>query len=200
MGPGTTDFTNIFTETINRLDALVQPSVIDRDLTAPPGSPTNGDRYIPAATATGDWATHEDEIATYWDGWLFTIAVDGFRFFVEDEHAVIAYDGTIWRTMEALISIADDNVAEVVAPDTFGMISIVPAIPAGAGHMSFETAGATTSLAGGGADFEVTTGILAGGGGADLKFTASAHTDGKIYFSNRLGSTVEVRFKFLGAP
>ena len=38
------------------LDGLVQLSVLDRDLTAPPGSPADGDRFLVASGATGDWA------------------------------------------------------------------------------------------------------------------------------------------------
>jgi hypothetical protein len=37
------------------LDGLVQLALLDRDLTAPPGSPADGDRYIVASGATGDW-------------------------------------------------------------------------------------------------------------------------------------------------
>ena len=40
-------------EALTRLDAVVQLAVIDTTLTAPPGSPGEGDRYIVAAGATG---------------------------------------------------------------------------------------------------------------------------------------------------
>ena len=39
--------------------------------TVPPGSPVNGHRYIVGASATGAWATHDDELAIYRDGWQF---------------------------------------------------------------------------------------------------------------------------------
>lgn len=42
-------------------------NVISADETSPPGSPTVGDTYIPAATATGDWAGKEGH-AMEWDG------------------------------------------------------------------------------------------------------------------------------------
>ncbi|NIP67909.1 MAG: DUF2793 domain-containing protein, partial [Planctomycetales bacterium] len=42
-----------------------QDGVIDKDLTAPPGSPSNGDRYIIPTGATGAWAGHETEIAEW---------------------------------------------------------------------------------------------------------------------------------------
>ena len=46
--------------------------VIDKDLTAPPGSPSAGDDYIVGPSATGDWATHDGEIAVFAQGiWKF---------------------------------------------------------------------------------------------------------------------------------
>lgn len=47
----------------------------DKDLTAPPGSPTLGDSYIVATGGSGDWATHDGHVASYTArGWLFTVA------------------------------------------------------------------------------------------------------------------------------
>ena len=43
-------------EAIRLLDAVVQLSVLDRDLTAPPAIPADGDRYIVAPAATCLWA------------------------------------------------------------------------------------------------------------------------------------------------
>lgn len=64
------------------IDALLQTAVISMDLTAPPGSPIDdGALYIVAGTggtATGDWATHELELARYveeGDFWQFFEAV-----------------------------------------------------------------------------------------------------------------------------
>lgn len=47
--------------------------VLDKDLADPPVSPTEGDKYIVAAEATGDWVGKEDNIAE-WNGteWVFT--------------------------------------------------------------------------------------------------------------------------------
>lgn len=44
-----------------------------------------------------------------------------------------------------------------------------------------------------------TTGALTGTTGLDARFTVSAHTDGKIYFENRLGSSVNVVLTVFGA-
>ena len=72
-------------------------SVLDRDLTAPPGSPVTGDCYIPAATATGDWASHEDEVAIY-DGaaWVFYAPRIGWVGYIEDEEKLTAFKAGGW--------------------------------------------------------------------------------------------------------
>lgn len=44
---------------------------------APPGSPADGDRYIVGAVATGAWATHDDKLAVYRDGWQFYEPIEG---------------------------------------------------------------------------------------------------------------------------
>ena len=51
-------------EALRLLDGLVQLAVLDRDLTAPPGSPADGDRYIVASGATGDWAGWDLNVAS----------------------------------------------------------------------------------------------------------------------------------------
>lgn len=42
----------------------------------------------------------------------------------------------------------------------------------------------------GSADIETRTGALSGTTGTDGKITISAHTDGKVYIENRLGTTI----------
>ena len=59
-------------EALRILDTVVQLAVIDASLTAAPGSPAQGDRYIVGASATGDWAGHGKEVAAFVDGaWEF---------------------------------------------------------------------------------------------------------------------------------
>ncbi len=55
-------------EAMTLLDTLVQLSVLDKDLAAPPGSPEEGDTYIVAASATGAWIGWDGRIARYIDG------------------------------------------------------------------------------------------------------------------------------------
>lgn len=83
-----------------RLDALVQLAVIDRDLTAPPGSPSDGDRYIPASGATGDWAGWDLNIAWYVDGvWSKLVPREGWLAWVADEDALLVWDGAAWSAL-----------------------------------------------------------------------------------------------------
>lgn len=84
-------------EALRLLDGLVQLSVLDRDLTAPPGSPTNGDRYIVASGATGAWASWDLNVALWTDGaWLRLPPRTGWRAWVEDEGLLLVYDGSVW--------------------------------------------------------------------------------------------------------
>lgn len=55
-------------EALRVLDGVVQLSVKDRDLTAPPPSPADGDRYIVASGATGAWAGWDLNVAFWADG------------------------------------------------------------------------------------------------------------------------------------
>lgn len=50
---------------LNVIDALLQTRVLSMALTAPPGSPADGDLYVPASPATGAWAGLEDYLVRY---------------------------------------------------------------------------------------------------------------------------------------
>lgn len=80
---------------IDNLQWLVP--VLDKDLTDPPGSPTEGDRYIVASPATGDWAGKEDNIAE-WNGttWDFIAPLLGMSVLVTDEVDIYSFDATDW--------------------------------------------------------------------------------------------------------
>lgn len=80
-----------------KLDTAVQLAVIDRDLTAPPGSPSQGDTYIPAATATGAWAGQENNIAVFIGAsWVFYTPSEGWTAWINDEDEYLGWSGTIW--------------------------------------------------------------------------------------------------------
>lgn len=90
-------------EALSGLDVLVQLSVLDRDLTAPPGSPVEGDRYLVATGATGAWVGQADKIAAWQAGaWIFRTPRNGWQAWVADEAAFIFYDAGAWtHTLKA---------------------------------------------------------------------------------------------------
>ena len=77
-----------------------QQPVADKDLTAPPGSPARGDRYIIASGATGAWSGEDDNIAYCSNAtgpvWLFTEAKAGMIAWVLDEGKHYHYTGSVW--------------------------------------------------------------------------------------------------------
>ncbi len=79
------------------LDTLVQLAVLDRDLTAPPGTPAEGQRWIVKSGATGAWAGHNNAIAAWQDGaWQFSAPKTGWVAFVADEGTLLVWNGTAW--------------------------------------------------------------------------------------------------------
>lgn len=81
--------------------AATQIPVIDRDLATPPGSPSDGDTYIVAASGTGDWSGEDGNIA-YYDGtnteWKFLTPAEGWRAYVQDENVWLFHNGSAWVT------------------------------------------------------------------------------------------------------
>ena len=84
-------------EALRLLDGLVQLAVLDRDFTAPPGSPADGDRYIVASGATGVWAGWDGSVAYWVDGACMRLVPrTGWRAWVEDEDTLLVFDGSVW--------------------------------------------------------------------------------------------------------
>ncbi|WMS41867.1 DUF2793 domain-containing protein [Acuticoccus sp. MNP-M23] len=96
-------------EALRILDGLVQFSVLDRDLTMPPGSPVDSDRYIVASGGTRDWTGWDLNVAI-WTSWtrLRLPPRTGWRAWVEDEGLLLVYDGAGWigTTPAALQNVA----------------------------------------------------------------------------------------------
>jgi len=80
-----------------------QGTVKDKDLTAPPGSPAKGDRYIVGFGPTGDWAGHAQEI-TYYSGsaWIFVPLIEGQVCWIDDEDKVYKWNGSAWAELAPL--------------------------------------------------------------------------------------------------
>ncbi|MCC6919414.1 MAG: DUF2793 domain-containing protein [Alphaproteobacteria bacterium] len=149
-------------EALHMLDGVVQLAVIDRDLAAPPGSPAEGDRYIVAAGATGDWSGHDGEVALFADaGWMFLVPRAGWVAFAVDEATLVYWTGAAWAPMQDAITalqnlallgvgtVADTtNRLSVRAPAA--LLSAVYAADGGSGDtqlkLNKESAGGTASL------------------------------------------------------
>jgi len=77
-----------------------QTPVEDKDLTAPPDSPSKGQRYIVGASATGSWATHDDSIAWYTGSvWEFIVPTEGSICWIKDENLFYKYTGIEWDSL-----------------------------------------------------------------------------------------------------
>lgn len=84
-------------EALRTLDAIVNLSVLDRDLSAPPASPDEGDRYLVAAGASGAWSGKSGLVAAFQDGaWAFYAPRTGWICFVADEAVALAWNGSAW--------------------------------------------------------------------------------------------------------
>ena len=66
-------------EALRLLDAIVQLSVLSFTETTPPATAAEGDRYLVASNAVGDWAGHDQEVAVFVDGaWQFIAPMPGW--------------------------------------------------------------------------------------------------------------------------
>jgi hypothetical protein len=82
-----------------RIGALMNIAVLSRTLTAAPGSPTNGDCYIPATGATGVWATKDNQIAVWrsiLSAWEFYVPKSGWLAVISATGTILRFDGTSW--------------------------------------------------------------------------------------------------------
>ncbi|AIQ43832.1 DUF2793 domain-containing protein [Paenibacillus sp. FSL R7-0312] len=84
-----------------------QASVKDQNLSAPPASPVEGERYIIPAGATGVWAGKTNQVAEYQSAvWVYYVPVVGWTAYVDDEQKIYSWNGTAWvRTGGALQTI-----------------------------------------------------------------------------------------------
>lgn len=101
-------------EALQIIDAIVQTGVIDKDLTTPPASPSEGDIYIVGASATGAWDGQDDDVAIYQDGgWVFVTPSDGWIAWVTDESTLYVYESG-WGKF----SLATEGIASLFGVNT----------------------------------------------------------------------------------
>lgn len=91
------------------LDSLVQANVISRTLTSPPGSPSDGNTYIVAASATGAWTGHDNAIARYSakeTAWEFYTPKQGWMVYSVADTDLYYYTGSTWKRRSGLQAIS----------------------------------------------------------------------------------------------
>ena len=94
---GESDWHTSMDVNLKRLGAVVGLSVKDRDLTTPPASPVDGDRYLIPAAATGVWAGKTNQIAVRVAiAWEYYVPKVGWLCFIEDEAVLSAYKLAGW--------------------------------------------------------------------------------------------------------
>ena len=96
-------------ETLRRLDALVQLTVVSASTTAEPGSPSDGVVYIvPSGKSGTHWAGFANwSLGYYRDGaWEQIAPREGWLAYVADTDQVLVYTGAAWTSLSATIRLS----------------------------------------------------------------------------------------------
>jgi len=84
-------------EALRALDAIVQLSVINSNLISPPASPNDGDSYIIAANATGEWLNKDNQVSAWQDNvWIFYEPKEGWLAWNATDGQLYIYTNTSW--------------------------------------------------------------------------------------------------------
>lgn len=121
------------------VDALLNTKVISMALSAPPGSPADGDMYIVAAAPTGAWAGHADALAQYVaDGafWHFFSAGTQAVYVINKEDNIVYvwnFTTNAWMPLGAipssLIPFAPDSASGLTSTNVQAAINELAARP-----------------------------------------------------------------------
>lgn len=111
------------------LDAIVQGRVISASLTAPPGAPSDGDCYIVAAGATGEWSGKATQIArwsTVKTEWEFAVPRDGWTIWLSSTNEQMRFIGTGWLVAYSqsvpLLEYAANDITKTMANADAGLM------------------------------------------------------------------------------
>lgn len=117
-------------DAFRRLDAVVNISVLARNLATPPDTPAEGDRYIVASGASGAWLGRDAQLAALLDGaWEFFQPQIGWMVYVRADGARYQFDGQAWVAETAgfatfLKSGAGGSVGVNATADTTNRLSV----------------------------------------------------------------------------
>jgi hypothetical protein len=82
-----------------RIDSVLQLNVVSRTLTLAPTLPSDEDKYIVAAGATGVWEGQDGAIAIYnanGSTWSFLIPKTGWTAYSIADNSFLAFNGSVW--------------------------------------------------------------------------------------------------------
>jgi Protein of unknown function (DUF2793) len=96
-----------FRQLLRAIDALLMCNVLNKTLTAPPGSPANGDAHIVATGGTGAWAGHDNAIAVWTTDnpsapsgeWEFYPAANGILVYNVADTTIYFWNGSAWTAV-----------------------------------------------------------------------------------------------------
>jgi hypothetical protein len=96
-----------FRKLLRMIDVLLQGATISKTLATPPGSPTNGDRYIVAASPTGAWSGQSNSIAVWTTDnpsspsgvWEFYSPKAGWLVYNVADTTFYSYSGSAWGAL-----------------------------------------------------------------------------------------------------
>lgn len=115
------------------IDALVDCVALGMDLTAPPASPADGQRWIVASGAMGAWLGKDGLIAAWQSGvWNFYTPSNGFLVWVVSKSAHYFWNGSSWLPLANIIGagrtqVSDANYTALATDRTIAFISLTAA-------------------------------------------------------------------------
>lgn len=88
-----------YNELLVDMDVIVQSSVISAVITAPPGSPVEGDTYIVPSGATGAWSGHTNKMTMWYGGaWVMQTPQVGWRCWSQATSQLLVFSGGVWAS------------------------------------------------------------------------------------------------------
>lgn len=114
---GATDYaTKAYVDALAISAAVAWQEPVLNTFSEPPVSPTEGDRYLIGAGASGAWSDNENKIVEWSSGaWVFATPAEGWRVWEQDDNANLLYNGSSWVSVGStidhgnLIGLADDD-------------------------------------------------------------------------------------------
>ncbi|MCO6185308.1 DUF2793 domain-containing protein [Rhizobium sp. L1K21] len=138
-------------EALRQLDGLIALT-ISNTLPSPPASPAEGETFLIAPSADGDWAGKDGQIANFVDStWQYFTPKAGWTAWFKTNNQILVFDGTAW--VNPLSTGNLDMLGINAAPDETNRLSLSAAASlfnnAGNGHqikVNKASAGDTASL------------------------------------------------------